>query len=124
MKVRIQHNSIRFRLKEPEVAYFKKHGFIKETLVLGNDTGAQLQFALQVTSDEILSAHYLSNMVTINVPAHTADAWTETDLVGFDGVVNTVSGSPLKVLVEKDFKCLDGSEEDNIGSYPNPMQHC
>lgn len=53
-----------------------------------------------------------------------ADRWTDSDLVGFDAIVETSNGDGLKVLVEKDFKCLDGSDEDNVGAYPNPAKEC
>ena len=60
----------------------------------------------------------------IHVPQSMADRWTDSDLVGFDAIIEIGNGDALKVLVEKDFKCLDGSDEDNIGAYPNPAKQC
>jgi hypothetical protein len=41
--------------------------------------------------------------------------------VGFSADVDSGKGRRISLLVEKDFMCMDGREEDNVGSYPNPL---
>ena len=65
-----------------------------------------------------------SNVVTLQVPAITCAEWTNSDLVGFEKQVTTGKGKMISVLVEKDFKCLDGSDADNEDAYPNPNEYC
>ncbi len=120
MKVRISGNKIRYRLKEPEVEQFRQSGIISEVLEFGNKKNEQLKFSFSLCQSNRISLQYLLNEITIFVPTTQAENWTSTELVGFDAEVNTGKGKIVSILVEKDFKCMDGREEDNIGSYPNP----
>ncbi|RYY94252.1 MAG: hypothetical protein EOO11_18260 [Chitinophagaceae bacterium] len=122
MKVRIQGNSIRFRLKEPEVHRFSQTGFVEESMNLG--AGTALRFRLEAAGNGSVELQHRANAVTILVPQTLATDWTGTDRVGFDAAIDLGDGARLNVLVEKDWACLDGSEEENIGSYPNPMTQC
>jgi hypothetical protein len=45
--------------------------------------------------------------------------WISTDRVGFDG-----QSGPVKILVEKDFVCIDNTLEDQSDNYPNPNIKC
>jgi hypothetical protein len=121
MKVRISGNKIRFRLKEPEVRKFQQRGTISEVLEFGNDQGEQLKFTLSTTQDQQVSIQFQSNETTILIPKAQADDWALSDLIGFDHEVETGKGKTISILVEKDFVCMDGREEDNAGSYPNPL---
>lgn len=122
MKIRIQGNSIRYRLKEPEVRRFSETGLLEESMALG--AGALLRFRLESCDDPEVGVRYRTSTVSVRVPRGVGKEWTETEQVGFHSAVDLGDGSRLDVLVEKDWACLDGSEEDNIGSYPNPMTQC
>ncbi|GAA4437659.1 hypothetical protein GCM10023188_32110 [Pontibacter saemangeumensis] len=124
MKVRISGNSIRFRLKQPEVSYFQQHGKITEVTAFGPAPADQLRFMLEVSPAPELAVHFEANTTTIRVPQELAAKWTGTALVGFDGRVDTGKGQQMDLLVEKDFACLDAPEEDNVGTYPNPNAAC
>lgn len=122
MKVRIQGNSIRFRLKQFEVESFKETGIVKEVTSFGNLDQDQLQFALCSWDEPSFSIQKDGAAIRLFVPRVVADEWTGTERVGFQEQVRTSAGTEIAVLVEKDFKCLDGNEEE--GSYPNPMKEC
>lgn len=125
MKIRIQGNSLRYRLKEPEVAELKNSGRITETIALGPGADEQLLFVLQLSAaSHTITVQHSGCTTIVTVPEATAHKWIDTDLAGFDASVDVGSATPLKVLVEKDFKCLNGPEEENVGAYPNPMKHC
>jgi hypothetical protein len=121
MKVRIANNKMRFRLKEPEVNSFRADGTISEVLELGTGLNDHLKFTLVATETAEIKIHNSSNEISILVPQAQANKWTSTDLVGFDAEVDTGKGKMVSVLIEKDFMCMDGREEDNLGSYPNPL---
>ena len=121
MKVRIVNNSIRFRLKEPEVHQFAEEGKITEVVEFGSEVEDKLCFCLEISNDASLKISYKSNITTIYVPKGLAEKWTKTGMVGFDGKIETGKGRTIQLLVEKDFMCLDGREDDNAGSYPNPL---
>ena len=121
MKVRIQGNSLRFRLKQFEVEAFATHHLIKEEVVFG--PSMRLQFILCAASVSCMQINYQPGKVTVSIPQAIVEEWTGTALVGFQDAVATASGEIIKVLIEKDFKCFDGAEEE-IGSYPNPKEAC
>lgn len=121
MKVRISGNKIRYRLKEPEVKQFEEKGSISEVLEFGIEKNDQLKFTLTCDESNETSIKFSSNETVISIPKTLANKWTSTELVGFDAEVDTGKGKVISILVEKDFMCMDGREEDNIGSYPNPL---
>ena len=124
MKIRIQGNSIRFRLKQTEVKHFNEEGEIKEELSFGILPADKLSFVLKAGGSGAFTITFESNVVMLQVPAVICAEWTNTDLVGFEEKVTIGEGEMITVLIEKDFKCLDGSDVDNKDTYPNPNQHC
>lgn len=124
MKVRISGNSIRFRLRQPEVATFGEIGKIEEITEFGPESNDRLSFCLMIHQEANLSVSYKTNSITIGVPKHTAAEWTNTASVGFSGTIDTGKGRRIDILVEKDFVCLDRPEEENLGAYPNPNTVC
>ncbi|HTM91569.1 MAG TPA: hypothetical protein VL095_04070 [Flavisolibacter sp.] len=122
MKIRIQGNSIRYRLRQPEVENFKRYGSVTEVIQLGKESTDQLRFILQKSPGNEITVQFENATTTIHVPQPMADTWTDSDLVGFDAISEIYNGDGLQVLIEKDFKCLDGSDEDNIDAYPNPAK--
>lgn len=124
MKIRMQSNSIRYRLKEPEVNEFKNTGIITEHIQLGPDAGSSLRFILQKSDVKNIIVQSETNTTIILIPHDIANKWTDTSSVGFDAIIQLGNGTKLKVLVEKDFECLEGSQEENIGAYPNPNKSC
>ena len=121
MKVRISGNKIRFRVKEPEVKRFQKEGVLSEVLEFGDSENDRLKFTLKESDLDEIFVKFQSNETIVFVPRAQCETWTLTELVGFDADVDTGKGKIVSVFVEKDFMCMDGREEDNIGSYPNPL---
>lgn len=122
MKVRMQSNSIRYRLRQPEVHEFKLSGIITETIQLGIKAGSFLRFVLQKGENKYIEVQFDNNTTIVQVPKHIADDWTNTSSVGFDAAIELDNGKSLKILVEKDFECMDDREEENVGAYPNPKK--
>jgi hypothetical protein len=63
---------------------------------------------------------YTERDITVLVPAGVANAWCSTDLVGIAESVSLGSLGSLDLLIEKDFACLDGSDEENQDTFANP----
>jgi hypothetical protein len=106
MKIRIKGNSIRT-------------GYLEEATEFGN---TQLTYALErKDSQQPLSAVFEGNKITLFM--HTADAhnWTNTERVGYEANMNLGNGKQLYLLLEKDFKCLDNTNEDQSDMYENPL---
>ncbi len=124
MKVRISGNSIRFRLKQTEVKHFREEAEIREETSFGLVPEDKLAFVMKAHNSDNFSITWESNTVVLQVPASVWGEWTNTDLVGFEKEITTGKGQMIKILVEKDFKCLDGTDVDNHDAYPNPNQYC
>ena len=124
MKVRILGNSIRLRLRQKEVFYFQETGTFTETISFGPGRAYQLSFVLKKSSCNEFKIAFHRNTVTIEAPDSVCNEWTNTDLVGFEECIDTDLEYKVKILVEKDFKCLDGSDAENEGAYENPNVQC
>jgi hypothetical protein len=114
MKIRIKGNSLRYRLTRTEVESFCSTGYFEESTNFGS---GQLIYALQQYDQSELSAAFEGNKITMFMPKAMAAEWAETDRVGFE----TKRDSPLFLLVEKDFVCIDNTVEDQSDNYPNPL---
>jgi hypothetical protein len=121
MKIRIKGNSIRLRLTKSDVDRFDKEGKVEETTDLGT---VAFGYVLQRSSEvDQLTAAFNDGRITMYMPEVWAQEWTTTDRVGFDSHVplgNGVEGG-LYLLLEKDFKCLDETVEDQSDNYDNPL---
>lgn len=124
MKVRIQANTLRFRLRQQDISQFQQNGKVTEIIEFGPDPANQLRFCLEISSEPELTVSFEANTATVLVPRHLAEEWVSTDLVGFDGKAATGMGRLIEVLVEKDFMCLNAPEEDKVDAFPNPKAVC
>ncbi|SEJ09863.1 hypothetical protein SAMN05216327_10656 [Dyadobacter sp. SG02] len=117
MKIRIQRNSVRFRLSKTEVSILESEGYLEETTDFGS---AQLGYAVQKTRAAEMTARFEQNKVTLEVPAEWLEGWAANNTVGFEGNMPLGDGTSLLMLIEKDFKCLDNVTEDQSDNYENP----
>lgn len=124
MKLRLQANSIRLRLRQSEVARLMKEGAIEESIRFfpGRDV---LTYRLQLSESATTPVASLQGgEVVVEIPAATARRWSGSAAeVGIEAVqpagAERVNG--LAIIVEKDFACLDGSDADNADTFPNPL---
>lgn len=122
MKIRINGNSIRIRLSKSEVERFGKEGRIEESTDFGS---SKLVYALERKQGiEFMKAAFTGNNITMYVPMPLAEEWVSTDKVGLDHNMDTGNGGHLFLLLEKDFKCIDNSLEDQSDNYENPHKTC
>ena len=116
MKIRIKDNSVRFRLTQSEVALLGKTGSVSCTTEFVN---RPLVYTIESTSDIEMSVSFDENQIILKMPDEQIKEWVSTDRVGFDGQSGLV-----KILIEKDFVCIDNSLEDQSDNYPNPNLKC
>lgn len=122
MKLRIKGPSIRLRLTQSKVAGFAETGFWQETTPM---PGGTLTYKLLRSAEANgLEASWEAGMLTLLVSDSAAAAWATTEEISMRGEITLESGEVLKLLVEKDFACLDNTEEDQSDNYPNPHATC
>ena len=119
MKIRIKGNSLRFRLTRPEVDFFGTEGYLEEKIDFGTEN---LTYALK-SDPEIaeLTAEFSDNQITMFIPENDTKNWTTTEKVGYESEMDIGDGKKLFLLLEKDFKCLDNTNEDQSDNYENPL---
>lgn len=120
MKLRIKGNSIRIRLTKSEIAYFQKFNSIEEKTDFGP---VQLTYGIKTYNGEKMVASMENNSISFLIPSPIAEEWTTTDRVGFSSEMELKEGKLLFLLLEKDFKCLDETTEDQSDNYENPLAH-
>ena len=121
MKLRIKGNSMRLRVSRSEVARLLAADPLVETIQFAPEAGATFTYALQrEPSVNIPTVQYTQNKVLVLLPANQADAWGHTDQVGIAEDINLGEFGALSLLIEKDFACLDRSDEDNQDTFANP----
>lgn len=116
MKIRIKDNSIRFRLTQSEVSELGKNGSVSSFTEF---VDRPFIYVIEKTKETTLSAAFIENKIVMKMPEAMVEEWVSTDTVGFDGQAGLV-----KLLVEKDFVCIDNTMEDQSDNYPNPNLKC
>ncbi|MGK6340723.1 DUF7009 family protein [Chryseobacterium sp. DT-3] len=116
MKIRIKDNSIRFRLTQSEVAKLGEDGIISSFTEF---VDRPFIYSIERTEDKELSAAFIENRIVLKMPVTMIAEWTSTDRVGFEDQAGNV-----KLLIEKDFVCIDNTLEDQSDNYPNPNLKC
>jgi hypothetical protein len=119
MKLRMTAGSIRLRLSQTDVRNFVENGAVEEEVRFGASGKQRLAYRLERSQDvSVLTANFVNNSVTVAVPHAMADDWAGTDRVG---ISNDGTGSPVTVLVEKDFTCLvPRIGENDKDTFPHP----
>jgi hypothetical protein len=121
MKLRIKGNTLRVRVSRSEVARLLAGDCLEETIHFSPAPVAKFTYALQ--QEQSLSrpaVQYTENRVAILLPAEEAKTWGTSDQVGIAENISLGNLGSLGILIEKDFACLDRSDEENQDTYPNP----
>jgi hypothetical protein len=122
MKLRLQSNSIRLRLKRGEVDQLVRAGRVEEEIVFGPGRGGTLKYVLE-TSPILPAPTALlhKDSVLVQVPMKTAIQWASGPEIGIEEIQASGDGATLQILIVKDFACLNGTDEQNIDTFPHPL---
>ena len=122
MKIRIQGNSIRMRLSKSNVEHLIAHGVLSEQISWGSET-----LCYAVERDEVapkMTSTFTNNKITIHIPKCLLEDWETNDIVGFSEEQAFDNNTSLFILIEKDFKCTDSTNQDQSDFYENPNLIC
>jgi len=121
MKLRIKGNSLRLRVARSELASLLDGGRIEETIHFSALPEAKLTYALgSAVQSAPVSIEYGPQAVTVVLSKDQVCVWGSEGEVGVYGELDNGDVGLLEVIVEKDFACLDRSDEDNIDTFANP----
>jgi uncharacterized protein DUF7009 len=122
MKLRIKGNSLRLRVSRSELALFQAGGRIEETIHFTAAPEATLTYALEsALKPSPVTVRYGSREVTVILSKDRARIWGAQSEVGVYTTLDMGPAGSLEVVVEKDFACLDRSDEDNSDTFANPL---
>jgi hypothetical protein len=133
MKLRIKGNSLRLRLLRAEVEQFGRTGRVAEAIRFGASPAAQLSYILEADGEaQQITTSFADNQIIVTVPDRVARNWVESEQVSLtneQAIENTrqngASENVLKILIEKDFVCLDRRDDpDNADAFPHPTGKC
>lgn len=116
MKIRIRGNSIRYRLDKTDVQALKEGGKVEEQTQIG---AQHLHFCIRIREKTAIKLEGAS--IHMSIPETQAREWIGTELVGLQFDIQNPDNSILKILIEKDFKCLTEREEDDSSAFENPL---
>ena len=122
MKLRIKGNFIRLRLGQSEVLRLALEGSVEESTAFGPFKQQCLAYVLSVSPEEIpTDASFTDRRIEISVPRSAVEQWAATDQVSIEAVQRTGFGGELRILIEKDFACIDGAlAESQADAFPHP----
>ena len=71
-----------------------------------------------------MKAEFKNNGITFFIPEEWAKKWDTSEQVGFEGNMKINDEQSIYLLIEKDFKCLDETSEDQSDNFENPNITC
>jgi hypothetical protein len=120
MKLRIRHNTVRFRLGQSEVAQLRDYGECREAVEFPG--GAILEYILVVSPSPNFGVSFRNGAISLSVPAREMQLWQSPHNVGMNAKIPLGADKTLEVLIEKDFRCLDAAiTEDQSDTFENPL---
>ena len=120
MKLRILDNSIRLRLSQSEVQQVSEKGLVRGRVRFAGSNA--FEYILESSPATVNpEAHMSNNVLTVRVPRMDIRQWADSERVSIDAAQVLSDGERLRILVEKDFRCLSPREgEDESDLYPHP----
>ncbi len=122
MKLRLKGNSLRLRVTRSELAHLQAGERIQETILFPTNPDAGLDYILEVGShSQPVRVAFVSQQIVVSVSQDQLASWSGEHQVGIYASLPVTESTALEVAIEKDFACLDLSDEDNKDTFPNPM---
>ncbi|MBI1347796.1 hypothetical protein GC163_16090 [bacterium] len=128
MKLRIKGNSLRVRLDRRDLDQLVTNGRVEDVIRFGVGEQNQLTYAVMAGSVPRgqPQVQYRPGQILLLMDPADAVEWQQSERVGFDLVQSGEAGD-IRLLLEKDFACLDrpaGSEAGDEWAFPNPSNVC
>jgi hypothetical protein len=103
MNFRLSHNSVRVRVRKPDLDVLRQEGSVTESIFL--PTGGAFAVSIEIGGQQEWSVLADNGRFCISLPAADALAWTENEAVALETSLPLPDGALLRLLVEKDFPC-------------------
>lgn len=111
MKLRIQGNSLRFRLAPGEPEALLRHGALFERVDIGPPPSHPFRYAVVVYHDEKPALQHRGNELRFSIPVAWADALASGKQPEFETLIEQVPGHAVRVQLECDLPCAHKPEK-------------
>jgi hypothetical protein len=120
VKLRLLDDSVRLRLSRSEVLAVAEQGSVEGRTRFPD--GSAFAFSIESSNGGNAGARFADGRMVVDLPAADISAWASDDsAVSLRHEIRLPEGGPLKLLVEKDFQCIGGrDDEDQTDLFPNP----
>jgi len=117
MKLRLEPNSVRYRIRKSELQTLSDSGFITAVIEIAENMA--LSYSLKIDEKATtVSCTFINHDVCIHIPEAEAREWINTNLVGlYYDVPLAAKDKLLQILIEKDFPCIDRPWEDRSDTF-------
>lgn len=122
MKLRITGNTARLRLSQSEVNEVVAGRTVSDSIAFGPRPDERLSYRVVVADEASAIRGELSDkVITFFLPRNAAREWAAGDAVSIDAEQEVGGESTLRILIEKDFACLNPRRSEDEGDmFPNP----
>lgn len=120
MKIRILGNSIRLRLSQTEVKQLSEQGSIREETCFFEMPSDTFVYSLEKNAGEGIGATFQNGHIRVFVNDKMTNRWANSDQVSMEQKRSLTNDNSLRILIEKDFKCLTERDEDESDLFPHP----
>jgi hypothetical protein len=88
----------------------------------GTDDQESFHYLLEANDAvSVLKGWIAPGSVVVRVPIADALKWALSNQVGIEAEQAVDNKPSLRILIEKDFACIDGTEQQNADTFPNPL---
>jgi hypothetical protein len=98
-------------------------GIVEESTTFDISGRQRLEYIL-CTGPNLLAvtASFEDGRIIVRMPNALTRQWAKTDQVGIESIQVGSDGQELKILIEKDFECVDATpDESQEDAFPNPQ---
>jgi len=97
-------------------------GIVEESIMFDISGRQRLDYVLCTAANLwAVTASFEDGCIMVRVPNALVREWAETDQVGIESTQVGSDGRALKILIEKDFECVDAATESQEDAFPNPQ---
>ena len=118
MKLRIEGNSIRLRVKKSDLNRLHTEGVVHEMVAFIKGFNFHYELKMDEKASNI-DAVFTHSTITISIPLSIANEWINSETVGLE---NTLENG-LFILIEKDFPCKTRENEDKDDTFLELMKN-
>jgi uncharacterized protein DUF7009 len=95
---------------------------VEEKIIWGSADDETFRYMIESTAAvSIPKAVLTPRAVIVQVPPDVATRWASSDQIGIEGEQPVDRQASLRILIEKDFVCIDGTDEEKVDTFPNPL---